>query len=395
MGHRWRLAILSTHPIQYHAPWFRALSARSEVDLEVLFCHQASKKEQAASGFGVGFDWDVPLLEGYRAGKLRNVARRPGIHHFSGLDTPELASRIHGGRYDAVLVNGWYYKSAWQAIVACWRAHVPVLVRSDSHLRTRRHLAKSAAKLLVYPLFVPRFDGCVAVGRWSAEYFRHYGARDERVFCVPHVVDVERFANRARELEPARSALRDAWHLPPDAAVYLFAGKLVDRKRPLDFLRALGQAAASGARVAGLVVGDGPLRSACERLASEGGATVTFAGFLNQSSMPLAYTAADALVLPSSASETWGIVVNEAMVCGRPCFVSDEVGCGPDLVVSGMTGETFRAGDVSALSGLLLHFADDHNSLAQMGCRAAGVAEQCHPSVAAKATVGMLAALLA
>src|SRR5919202_5350268 len=89
---RWRLAILATHPIQYQAPWFRALAQNERVDLEVLFCHQASPAEQAAAGFGVAFDWDVPLLDGYTYRFLKNVAQPPNVGHFAGLDTPEVAT---------------------------------------------------------------------------------------------------------------------------------------------------------------------------------------------------------------------------------------------------------------------------------------------------------------
>jgi glycosyltransferase involved in cell wall biosynthesis len=53
------------------------------------------------------------------------------------------------------------------------------------------------------------------------------------------------------------------------------------------------------------------------------------------------------LVLPSQRSETWGLVVNEALFHGLPCVVSTGVGCGPDLIVPSGTGETFEAGSVS------------------------------------------------
>jgi glycosyltransferase involved in cell wall biosynthesis len=94
---------------------------------------------------------------------------------------------------------------------------------------------------------------------------------------------------------------------------------------------------------------------------------VTFAGFLNQGEIAAAYVAADALVLPSDFGETWGLVVNEAMACGRPAIVSDRVGCGPDLVTPGETGECFAFGDTAALASLLLAGAADPSRLRFMG----------------------------
>jgi len=61
---RRKLAILTSHPIQYQVPWFRALESQPDLDFQVFFCHRATAKEQGTAGFGVEFDWDIPLLEG-------------------------------------------------------------------------------------------------------------------------------------------------------------------------------------------------------------------------------------------------------------------------------------------------------------------------------------------
>jgi glycosyltransferase involved in cell wall biosynthesis len=94
---------------------------------------------------------------------------------------------------------------------------------------------------------------------------------------------------------------------------------------------------------------------------------VTFAGFLNQTEIVGAYVAADCLVLPSDTGETWGLVVNEAMACGIPAIVSDQVGCGPDLVSDGVTGATFPMGDVDALAKRLIDLSGNPSALRAMG----------------------------
>src|SRR5713226_5390457 len=363
------LGILATHQIQYQAPRFRALAERPEIDLEVLYCHRAAPQEQAGAGFNVEFDWDVSLLDGYSHRFLRNVARKPSLHGFAGIDTPEIATIVKEENFDAVIVNGWNYKSAWQAMRACWRTKTPVMVRSDSHLHTERSLPKKAAKLPLYRWFIPKVDACCAVGTWSHDYFLHYGARPDRIFIVPHVVDVDFFRKEAQRLRSQRMELRQEWQLDEAATVFLFAGKFIEKKRPLDFVRAIAGANKNGKRKMGLMVGDGPLRRACEDEVKRTSAPIGFTGFLNQSKMPMAYAAADALVLPSEG-ETWGLVVNEAMASGKSCLVSDRVGCGPDLIVPGETGEVFPVGDIAALSSLLASYADRRNDLKEMGAKA-------------------------
>jgi glycosyltransferase involved in cell wall biosynthesis len=361
-----RVAIVTTHPVQYQSHWFSAISRVPGIDLEVLYCHQPTDQEQG-TGFQVAFRWDVPLLEGYRYRFLRNVARRPGLGRFLGVDTPELRNLV--GHYDAVIVNGWHYKSAWQAMLACWRGGVPVFARGDSHLVTPRSLLKRVMKEPAYRTFVSRFNGCLAAGKWSAEYFHHYGAARERIFFVPHCVDETRFQTDRDNATALRRQWRQRLSIPDDAIVFIFSGKFVPGKRPLEFVHAISSAAGTNARIAGLMIGDGPLLAECRSAISATHAPVYTVGFVNQSELPGAYMAADALVFPSEA-ETWGVVVNEAMLSGLACFVSDQVGAGPDLVHTGETGEIFKVGDVGGLASILTKHAAEPERLVQMGINA-------------------------
>jgi len=367
-----RLAVVSTHPIQYHSAWFRALAAYPGLNTHVYYCHQATPREQAEAGFGVEFAWDVPLLEGYPHTFLKNVAASPGHGEFGGFDIPEIKEIIRRREHDVVLVNGWHYKGAWQAIRACWQWKVKVMVRGDSHLHTPRSIAKRALKAFTYRRFIPRFDACLAAGQWSREYFLHYGASPERIFRVPHAIDDRRFQIEPERLEPMRSDLRSDKELGENAVVFMFSGKFIPKKRPLDFVRGVERAAQRNPQIQGLMVGDGPLRVACEDLVRERKIPIRFTGFVNQSEIIKAYIASDALVLPSDGGETWGLVVNEAMACARPCIVSDRVGCGPDLVIPHETGSIFPVENVEALANSMLGLAANPTRMISMGITARG-----------------------
>ncbi len=71
-------------------------------------------------------------------------------------------------------------------------------------------------------------------------------------------------------------------------------------------------------------------------------------------------------MLPSE-SEPFGVVVNEAMLCGCAVVVSDRVGAGFDLVREGETGFVFPAGDVANLAAVLQVAMDDRKGLRDMG----------------------------
>jgi glycosyltransferase involved in cell wall biosynthesis len=87
------------------------------------------------------------------------------------------------------------------------------------------------------------------------------------------------------------------------------------------------------------------------------GVPIHMLGFCNQTMMPKAYAAADVLILPSE-QETWGLVANEALACGRPVVLSDAVGSAPDLAADGTAGRVFPVGNVEALAAAIADLFD-------------------------------------
>jgi len=347
-----RLGVFVTHPIQYYAPWFRYLAER--MNIEVFYAHGQDAKSQARAGFGVEFHWDIPLLEGYSYRWLRNVAKNPRLGAFQGLDTPEVYAIVRREYFDAFLVFGWNRKSALQTIHACQRNGIPVLMRGDSQLPMAPSIIKRAAKYIPYRLLLPSLAAHLYVGQRNREYLQFYGVPEDRLFHAPHFVDSQFFAKHAREAERAQEHwhIRDELGISQDSFVFLFVGRLVEKKRPADFLQACLRLFNSpkGARMHAVFVGDGPLRAKLERLAPPVHERVHFAGFRNQSQLPAFYKAANALVLPSDGRETWGLVVNEAFACGVSAITSDAVGCATDLIHDGLTGYTYPLGNVAALA---------------------------------------------
>ena len=354
-----RLAIVSSHPIQYYAPIFRMLDRRLE--LEVFYAHRATPADQAQAGFGTAFEWDVDLLDGYRSRFMTNVAKAPTAASFFGCDTPEIARHIRAGKFDAVLVLGWYLKSFIQAIAAAKRARIPVLVRGDSQLMLSSNRGRALFKCLVYPPALRVFNAALYVGQRSREYFESYSFPRNRLFFSPHCVDAQRF--RQNSTAEAGAALRRRVGIGEDEAVVLFAGKLLPFKRPLDVVEAAACLLKRGRPVTVMVAGSGPLEEPMHNRAAQTGVKLVLLGFQNQTEMPACYAACDVLVLPSTGRETWGLVANEALACGRPIIVSDAVGCAPDLAADGVVGRVFPLGNYQQLSEAIAAVYDDATTI--------------------------------
>lgn len=377
-----KLGVLTSHPIQNQAPLFRALA--QQCDLVVFFAHRQTPGGQAAAGFNVAFEWDVDLLSGYQSIFLDNVAAEPDTSKFFGCNTPTVADHIMKGNFDAFLVTGWNLYAYWQAIIACRRQRVPVMVRGDSHLMTVRSSWKRMAKSALYPLLLRSFSACLYVGQQNRKYLKYYGVADERLFFSPHCVDNAYFSARAGSADLL--ALRQQLGIGAAQKVVLYVGKLLPRKRVGDLLPALQRLKAAGIDAVGLIAGDGPLRDELDRQAHAMGVTLKCAGFKNQSELPAFYALADVLVLLSSAEETWGLVVNEALACGTPAVVSDSVGCGEDLVVPRASGVVYPTGDCEQLAEALLQ-------VLQGGWSAEAIATLAERYSAAAAAAGVLAAM--
>jgi glycosyltransferase involved in cell wall biosynthesis len=359
---RIKVAIMATHPIQYQVPWFRRLATEEGIELIVYYSFLPDETLQG-DGFGVPFQWDIPMLDGYRWEALsgRRVPSGP-------------AGFFRGGAYktfakerpDVVILTGWQAPPLLRALWACMRLGIPRAVRGESNALRRRPLWIR----LLHKVLLSRFDAFLAIGKANKEFYLEYGVPREKVFTCNYFVDNQRFGKGSGEASGVREGIRSAWGIKKEDACFLFSGKLIPKKRIFDLLSAFEKARRRSEKVYLLVVGAGELMESAKQFASERNLPVAFAGFLNQTEIVKAYAAADCLVLPSDYGETWGLVVNEAMACGLPAIVSDRVGCGPDLIENGVTGRIFPFGDTKALAGIMLEMAADREQLACMGRKA-------------------------
>ena len=355
-----KLGILTSHPIQYQAPLFRELSSR--IDIHVYFAHKQTADEQAAAGFGTPFEWDVDLLTGYPQTFLKNCATLPKVNTFRGCDTPDIIEEINEGNFDAFLVMGWQLKCYWQAIRACHRFNVPVLVRGDSQLDTPRPWFKKLVKKILYRWLMRQFDGYLIVGQKAKEYLLHYGAPKSRMFFSPHFIDNEWFRKQAADSD--RSETLNSLGCDQKLKTILFVGKFIRKKRPADLVCAVAilKERCPDIEVQVLFVGSGALEDEIKKVAHQSKVPVVFAGFKNQSELPAIYSASDLFVLPSDGGETWGLVVNESMACGTPAIVSEMVGCAPDLIERGTTGAIFPVGDIECMATAMKEFLNKKQS---------------------------------
>jgi glycosyltransferase involved in cell wall biosynthesis len=346
-----KLAIVTSHPIQYYAPWFRYLASTENLSIRVFYLWDFGVTKQVDAGFRQAFQWDIPLLDGYAYEFVPNTSADPGTHHFWGLQNPSLLAQIRIYQPDAVLLMNYNYASLY-SFLWHWDCHTaPLLFRGDSHRLVLPTGLKAWLKRQLITLIYQRFAACLYVGKANYDYFQYHGVSTERLFFSPHAVDNHRFLAQAETATQEALIWKRRLGIPQQHRVILFVGKFEPKKRPFDLLHAFLQAQLPQAAL--LFVGAGSLEDGL-RTQATGHSTIYFAPFQNQTQMPRTYAVADVVVLPSYGSEeTWGLAINEAMCLSRPVIVSDQVGCAQDLVQPGQNGLVFPAGNVSALASRL------------------------------------------
>ncbi len=370
MEPRIRLAYLVTHPIQYQAPLLRRIASEPGIDLTVFFCSDFSLKSYLDPSFATLVAWDIPLTGGYRHEILPALGPKDRISFWRPFNYG-LASRLRRGNFDVLWVHGYNRWFHWRAMIRAKFGGLKVLVRDEATaISAPRHPLKRILKSLFFRALGSLGDGFLAIGRLNAEYYRSYGIGADRIFSVPYAVDNAFFRDQARAAAGEREHLRQTLGLEPGRPVILYASKLSQVKRGIDLLEAYIRMSPDGVQEPHpylLFIGEGNQRQVLEeRAGATNWRSIKFLGFKNQTELPQYYDLCDVLVLPS-VYEPWGLVINEVMNAGRAVIVSDQVGCGPDLVRNGENGYVFKTGDIADLKEALAMVTGNRSGYQAMG----------------------------
>jgi glycosyltransferase involved in cell wall biosynthesis len=370
------LLILATHPIQYQTPIWSALDHSGNYKSIVLYLTKQGLSESYDPEFNKVFKWDIDTLTGYDYLFPKNPKNYGG---FFKLNLPHEYNRfLKENNIGAVFLQGWNVIACWQITFLAHSLGIPVWVRGDSNDLKIDIGVKGFIKRRLLSFLFSKINYFLYVGIANKRLYKSYQIAEDRLIEAPHAVDNQRFRAQRLELSGHEDSIRNTWNVPHDSFCILFAGKFIPEKNPLIFVqlyKAL-RLRRPEIKLHLLFAGSGEMglalrencRVAFDQDAQEYSNIVfnddpslppaSFTGFLNQTMISRAYAAANVLVLPSKY-ETWGLVVNEALISGLPCIASDQCGCAEDLLADLNNKYVFRMGDVSDLCGSLEYVYDN------------------------------------
>lgn len=279
---------------------------------------------------------------------------------------PEFTSRVMGFReetgsaYDVVHTHYWL--SGWCGMMLRREWDLPLVSMFHTLAALKNTVARSAEerephlRLATEREIVGAADRIIAANSLErSDLGKFYDADPGKVSIVPCGVDVDLFRPLPRA--EARSLL----HLPQQAPVLLFVGRLEPIKGVDILLDALAHIRGEGSDALAIIAGGNLEDSEGVRLQAMGSklgldGVARFVGSVEQRTLPYFYAAADVCVIPSFY-ESFGMVAIEAMACGRPVIASRAGGL-QFTVQDETTGMLAPPGDSEALAdairGLLL-----------------------------------------
>ena len=177
------------------------------------------------------------------------------------------------------------------------------------------------------------------------------------VDIVPNGADVDVFAGAT------------AAQLPPGRRL-LFVGRLEPRKGFPVAVRAFAALASQYPDLQLVVVGDGEQRDAINELPAQIKARVHMLGRVTYEALPTYHRAADIFISPATGSESFGIVLVEAMAAGLPLVASDIAGY-REVVRHNREGLLVRPSDHTALANGVRQLLDNPDLARSLGANGA------------------------
>jgi glycosyltransferase involved in cell wall biosynthesis len=353
MSSRVRITIVTEIIAPYRIPVFNAAAQREDIELHVIFLAESdpSLRQWRVYKDEIRFSYEVLPSSRWKFGKS-SLLLNWGVGKALERTAPNV-----------IVCGGYNYPASWRAARWARMRRIPFVLWSEStsrDIRKGRWLFEYAKAR-----FMEGSDGFLVPGLSARNYLLELGVQQARIYLAPNAVDVDFFAGRSLAARQNASELRREFNLPE--RYFLCVGRLVAEKGVFDLVQAYERLSAEVQRDVGVVfVGDGSARPQLEALAVASPDRIRILGFLHREQLASVYALAEALVFPTH-SDTWGLVVNEAMACGLPILVSEVAGCGADLVKNEWNGFVVPAGDLERWAEAMRSIATEPELRRMMG----------------------------
>ncbi|MCA8939887.1 MAG: glycosyltransferase [Planctomycetes bacterium] len=282
---------------------------------------------------------------------------------------PKTLALLRSTMPDVAYLAGIMHSNFLAAHVACKMMGIPIIgssISTDFDARGPEGIGRQV-KEAIKKTVLSMVDIMLVPGQRAYQHMQRFGLGEDRLMLAGHASATPEYREKSLALSEQELAQRLETLGMPEPGYFLFVGRFTWVKNIPRLLKAYAKASEECALPRLVLVGDGPDRADIETLVMDLNLSerVLLAGYKNAEELLYAFAGARALVLPS-VSETWGMVVNEAMACGVPALVSERAGCAPDLIDEGQTGWLVDPESEESIARALVAAAADKTSKLEM-----------------------------
>jgi glycosyltransferase involved in cell wall biosynthesis len=233
-----------------------------------------------------------------------------------------------------------------------------IIISTES---TSQDQKKSFVKDCIKKSLFKMAQGFIVFGTSSKKYLFNYNVKQEQIIEEKAAV-----VDDAYILKVFNETHNFLINEIPTFYNFIFVGRLIPEKNLQILIKSFQilKREVPNAKNWGLIVlGSGSEEANLDQLRNQQPQDIYMFKGVNWQSVPKYLTRANCLVLPS-ISEPWGLVVNEAMLCGLSIIVSDKCGCKEDLVQD--NGFVFKSDDQNELLEAMSKFVNSDQLLKEM-----------------------------
>lgn len=269
--------------------------------------------------------------------------------------------------FDGMILHSIYDSSAaWQSINWCKRKKRPYLLRCDANVTKEKSRYRRIIRKTFISKIIEGSSAILYIGTQNKRFYELYGARQGQFFLAPWEIDYHDLEKFYQQAVDDRVGIRNKLRIKPDEIVIITIGRLLKWKGFDLVINAVAKLYNDGSKVKLVVVGDGPYKNTLEKRINASNCPAVLVGNKDRKGVVECLTISDIFVL-ASTFEPWGLVVNEAALCGLPLVLSDAVGASADLLNNNINGYTFRSGNLDSLVKALQMLALNQTLRSKMG----------------------------
>lgn len=330
-----KIAYVLSHPIQYQYPLLKKLSTSNKFELNTFFLSDHSVKDYFDKDFGKKIKWNINILSGYNFTFLKNYFNKNKISFFSPIVLDKKIFEIL--KYDYIWFHGYAHYIQLFLLILCLFFKKKYLLRLESNLvSTNRNFFKD----IFIKIIIKKAFKILYIGSLNKEYYLEFGAKLDQLFFVPYTVDNDYFLSKKKKFNKVK--IKKSLNLNEDIPIILFSGKLIKRKQP----HLLLEECLSLMKIQKfylIFLGEGDLKQSMINLSKNKSQKkyIRFCGFINIDKISDYYSLSDIFILPS-LQETFGLVMNEAMLHANVIVSSKFVGSYRDFINENYNGFTFE-----------------------------------------------------